>query len=67
MDDAAIGLIKEAVVRALLKSPHDVEFYRAQVDDPLSKPSYRLALQQAIDESRRMLEGLQQSTNQHTA
>lgn len=67
MDDAAIGLVKEAVVRALLKSPHDVEFYRAQVDDPLGLPQYREALQQAIDESQGVLEDRQQNGNRHTA
>ena len=67
MDDAAIRWVKEAVVRALLKSPEDVGFYYAQVDDSLRKPQYRKALQEAIDESRQMLEDRRQNANQHRA
>lgn len=67
MNDAAIRLIKEAVLRALLKNPGDIEFYRAQADDPLRKRQYRQALQQAIDESRRMHEDRIQNPNQHGA
>ena len=61
MNEAAIRLLKEAVLRALLKNPGDVEFYRAQVMDPLKKPQYRHALQQAIEESRGALESRQQN------
>lgn len=67
MNDAAIRLIKEAVLRALVKNPGDVEFYRAQVDDPLRKPQYRQALQQAIDESRSMHEARKQNEHVRSA
>lgn len=67
MNEAAIQMIKEAVLRALLKNPGDIEFYRAQVDDPLSKRQYRQALQEAIDESRQLLENRQQAKHRHTA
>ena len=67
MNETAIRLVREAVVRALVKNPGDVEFYRAQVNDPLRKLQYRQALQQAIDESRQMLEDRRQNANQHSA
>lgn len=67
MDDAAIRWVKEAVVRALLKSPEDVGFYYAQVDDSLRKPQYRKALQEAIDESRQLLKSRQEKRHQRTA
>lgn len=67
MNETAIRLVREAVVRALMKNPGDVEFYRAQVNDPLRKLQYRQALQQAIDESRQMLEDRRQNANQHSA
>lgn len=53
MNEAAIKLIKEAVVRALRKDPGDVEFYQSQVDGPLSQEDYRRALREAIEESKR--------------
>lgn len=52
MNEAAIKLIREAVVRALRKHPSDVEFYQSQVDDPLRQEEYRRALREAIDESK---------------
>lgn len=67
MNETATRLVREAVVRALMKNPGDVEFYRAQVNDPLRKLQYRQALQQAIDESRQMLEDRRQNANQHSA
>lgn len=67
MNEIAMRLVREAVVRALMKNPGDVEFYRAQVNDPLRKLQYRQALQQAIDESRQMLEDRRQNANQHSA
>lgn len=67
MNETAIRLVREAVVRALVKNPGDVEFYRAQVNDPSRKLQYRQALQQAIDESRKMLEDRRQNANRHSA
>lgn len=52
MNETAFKLIKEAVMRALRKSPSDISFYQDQVDDPLQKEEYRRALREAIEESK---------------
>jgi len=41
-------LIKEAVLRALVKSPKDVGFYREQMNDPSRPTAYRQALKEAV-------------------
>ncbi len=48
MNESAGRLIKEVVLRALLKSPLDVEFYREQMEDPSRPAKYRKALQEAL-------------------
>lgn len=50
MNETATKLIKEAVLRALQKSPADITFYRERGSDPLLAPAYRQALREAIDE-----------------
>lgn len=50
MNEAAQKLIKEAVLRALQKSPADVTFYHEQIDDPSLPPAYRMSLREAVDE-----------------
>lgn len=53
MNDAAVKLIKESVLRALAKSPRDVEYYREQAND-LSRPeAFRRAVDEALQEWRR--------------
>ena len=51
MNETAIRLIKDAVLRALQKSPADVAFYRAKQGDPHLPPAYRQALQQALQQA----------------
>lgn len=53
MNEAAIKLVREAVLRALFKSPSDVDFYQAQVDDPYVTEEYRRALREAIAEAKK--------------
>lgn len=48
MNRAALALIKEAVLRALVKSPKDVGFYREQMNDPSRPTAYRQALKEAV-------------------
>lgn len=50
MNQAALKLIKEAVLRALMKNPEDVDFYREQMNDPSRPAAYRKALQQAVEQ-----------------
>lgn len=50
MNETAIKLIKEAVLRALQKSSADITFYREKEADPLLPPAYRQALRDAINE-----------------
>lgn len=50
MNETARRLIKEAVVRALEKSPGDVAFYQKQIDDPSLPSAYRMALREAVNE-----------------
>jgi len=50
MNETASRLIKEAVVRALEKSPSDVTFYQGQIDDPSLPAAYRMALRDAVNE-----------------
>lgn len=50
MNETAQRLIKEAVLRALQKSPKDVAFYRAKEGDSQLPPAYRQALRQALFE-----------------
>lgn len=50
MNKAAARLIKEAVLRALAKSPGDVEFYGEQAKD-LSRPEeFRQGVEEALQE-----------------
>lgn len=48
MNRAALTLIEEAVLRALMKNPQDVGFYREQMNDPSRPTAYRKALQEAV-------------------
>ena len=50
MNETARRLIKEAVVRALEKSPADVAYYQEQIDDPSLPPAYRMSLREAVNE-----------------
>lgn len=50
MNETARRLIKEAVVRALEKSPGDVAYYQGQIDDPSRPLAYRMALREAVNE-----------------
>lgn len=50
MSETATKLIKEAVLRALQKSPADITFYRERENDHLLPPAYRQTLREAITE-----------------
>ena len=54
MNDLAIKLIKEAVLRVLVKNPQDFSFYQEQADDLLLQPAYRESLRQAVEEWREL-------------
>ena len=56
MNEAAMKLIQEAVLRALKKSPADVAFYQEQIDDPFLSAAYRMSLRKAVDEWRQTLD-----------
>lgn len=49
MNQAALRMIQDAVLRVLAKSPQDVDFYRDQMNDPSRPAAYRQALQQAVE------------------
>lgn len=53
--EIAMRLIKEAVIRAVLKHPRDIEFYRNQMNDPSCNADYRQAMGEAIEEVRKLL------------
>ena len=63
MNETASRLIKEAVVRALEKSPSDVTFYQERIDDPSRPPAYRMALRDAVNEWMLSLEAGNRSMN----
>ena len=56
MNEAAMKLIQEAVLRALKKSPADVAFYQEQIDDPSLSAAYRMSLRKAVNEWRQTLD-----------
>lgn len=63
MNETAMRLIKEAVIRVLEKSPADVGFYQRQIDDLSLPPAYRMSIRDAVNEWMLRLESDDHSMN----